>query len=93
MAKKNYDEGFNRILGKTEEPAAAETVETKPKKASDDMFSVRLDREVADKVRDFAYTRRITVKEALAVMVNKFMADYQSDPENEPLLKHKRRGE
>lgn len=86
MAKKNYDEGFNRVLGKTEEPAAAET-------KNGYIFSVRLEKEMADWVRDFAYTKRYTIKEALAVMVNKFMADYQSDPENEPLLKHKRRGE
>ena len=50
------------------------------------MFSTRLKCKVADTIRDYAYTKRITIDEALTLMVCVFMDAYLEDPENEPLL-------
>lgn len=90
MVKKDFEVGFDRISGKTGSTPAADQktgTETPP------TFSARIEREVADLIRDYAYTKRISVGEALTVIVKKFFDDYQADPENEPLLNHKRRGE
>lgn len=49
-------------------------------------FSVIMLKDTANKLFDYAYTKRITVKDALEEMVQKFIADYEADPKNEPLL-------
>ena len=49
-------------------------------------FSVIMQKDTANKLFDYAYTKRITVKDALKEMVQKFFADYEADPNNEPLL-------
>ena len=49
-------------------------------------FSVIMQKDTANKLYDYAYTKRITVKDALEEMVQKFIADYEADPKNEPLL-------
>lgn len=41
-------------------------------------------------VRDYAYTKRITVKEAVDEIIEKFFQDYRSNPKNEKLLDHTR---
>ena len=51
----------------------------------------RIEPEIADLIKDYAYTKRISIKEAVTEIVETFIADYESDPENEPLLSHKRR--
>lgn len=37
-------------------------------------------------LRDYAFTKRITIKEALREMIEKFEADYNADPNNEKLI-------
>lgn len=37
-------------------------------------------------LRDYAFTKRITIKEALRIMIEKFEADYNADPSNEKLI-------
>lgn len=37
-------------------------------------------------LRDYAFTKRITIKEALRLMIEKFEADYYADPNNEKLI-------
>ena len=95
MAKKNnFAAGFDRAMGKTEETAAETTAAATPvkaeKKAQPPVFSFRIDPAVADKIKDYAYTKRISIKEAVETMVEAFIDDYNADPENEPLLPHKR---
>lgn len=94
MAKKNFNNTFDRITGTKAEPAAADPVQiepTKKKTATKDkpVFSFRIEPETADKIKDYAYTKRISIKEAVETMVDAFIDDYESDPENEPLLKHR----
>ena len=48
-----------------------------------------LEKETVDKIKDYAYTKRITIKEAVTLMVDTFIDDYYKDPKNEELLKHK----
>jgi len=97
--KKDFNNTFDRITGKTEEPAAApvaaDPVQAAPKKAAKTaekppVFSFRIDTETADKIKDYAYTKRISIKEAVETMVDAFIYDYESDPNNEPLLSHKK---
>lgn len=37
-------------------------------------------------LRDYAFTKRITIKEAMRIMIEKFEADYYADPNNEKLI-------
>lgn len=46
--------------------------------------------DTAEKLRAFAYTKNITLKEALTLMIETYIADYQADSENEPLLMRRR---
>lgn len=41
-------------------------------------------------LKDYAYTRRIPLKDALTEVIEKFITEYKDDPENEPLLSHKK---
>lgn len=41
-------------------------------------------------IRDYAYTKRITVKEAVDEIIEKFFRDYRKNPKNEELLDHTR---
>lgn len=95
MAKKDFNDTFNRVIGKKEEPAAtAAPVQAEPTPAAKaekpPVFSFRINPETADKIKDYAYTKRISIKEAVETMVDAFIYDYESDPSNEPLLKHKK---
>lgn len=94
MAKKNFNDTFNRVIGRSEEPAAADPVadpvKAEPKAAKPPVFSFRINPETADKIKDYAYTKRISIKEAVETMVDAFIYDYESDPDNEPLLSHKK---
>lgn len=94
--KKDFNNMFDRVMGKTEEttaiaePAApAQPVKAQPK-AQPPVFSFRINPETADKIKDYAYTKRISIKEAVEIMVEKFIDDYLEDPDNEPLLHHKK---
>ena len=49
-------------------------------------FSVIMHKDTANKLYDYAYTKRITVKDALEEIVQKFIKDYEADPKNEPIL-------
>jgi len=51
-----------------------------------------LDLDTIDKIKDYAYTARISIKDAIKTMVDAFIDEYQANPENEPLLKHKKGG-
>lgn len=95
MAKKNFDNTFDRVIGK--KPAAAEPAPQQieePKKktptAQQPVFSFRIDPDIADMIKDYAYTKRISIKDAVELMVETFIDDYESDPSNEPLLSHKK---
>jgi len=37
-------------------------------------------------INDYAYTKRLTIKEAFHEMIDKFKQEYQSNPKNEKLL-------
>lgn len=37
-------------------------------------------------LRDYAFTKRITIKEALTIMIEKFAEEYEADPNNEKLI-------
>ena len=41
-------------------------------------------------LKDYAYTKRITVKQAMDEVIEKFFDDYNSNPKNEKLLDHTR---
>ena len=41
-------------------------------------------------LRDYAYTKRIPIKEALDEVLEKFFEDYNKNPKNEKLLDHTR---
>ena len=41
-------------------------------------------------LKDYAYTKRITLKEAVDEVVGSFFREYRANPENEPLLDHTR---
>ena len=96
MAKKDFSNILDGVMGKTEEPAAAAApIKEEPKveaqeKKQPPVFSFRINPETADKIKDYAYTKRISIKEAVEIMVEAFIDDYQADPNNEPLLNHRR---
>ena len=37
-------------------------------------------------LRDYAFTKRITIKEALTIMIERFAEEYAADPNNEKLI-------
>lgn len=41
-------------------------------------------------LKDYAYTKRLSIKDALTEIIENFIADYKENPENEPLLQHKK---
>lgn len=41
-------------------------------------------------LKDYAYTRRIPLKDALTEVIEKFIEEYKGNPDNEPLLPHKK---
>ena len=41
-------------------------------------------------LRDYAYTKRISVKTAMDEILESFFQEYRSNPDNEPLLDHKK---
>lgn len=43
--------------------------------------------ETAEKLRAFAYTKNMTLKDTLTIMVDKYIEDYEKDPNNEPILR------
>lgn len=97
MAKKNnFAAGFDRAMGKTEDTAAETTTAATAapvkaeKKAQPPVFSFRIDPAVADVIKDYAYTKRISIKEAVETMVEAFIEAYNDDPDNEPLIPHKK---
>lgn len=45
--------------------------------------------ENVDFIKDYAYTKRITIKDALDEIIGNFKANYEADKTNEPILKHK----
>ena len=51
-----------------------------------------LDLDTIDKIKDYAYTARISIKDAIKTMVDSFIDEYEKNPDNEPLLKHKKGG-
>lgn len=93
MAKKNFSDGFNRVIGKAEDqtqqqPAAVEK-KAQAKSKNYNVVSFRMEQETIDKIKDYAYTKRISIKEAVTLMVDTFIDDYNDDPSNEPLLPHR----
>lgn len=42
-------------------------------------------------LNDYAYTKRIPIKDALTEVIEKFITDYESNPDNEPLLESPKR--
>lgn len=56
------------------------------------VFSVRTAEETVNKIKDYAYTKRINVGEALSIIVDEFVAEYNSNISNEPILKHDKGG-
>ena len=43
--------------------------------------------ETVDNLKAYAYTKNIKIREALTEIIDKFIADYEADPNNEPLLR------
>lgn len=43
-----------------------------------------------DKLKDYAYTKRITIKDAINEVIENFIKEYEANPDNERLLKHKK---
>lgn len=41
-------------------------------------------------LRDYAYTNRISIREAIDEMIEAFIDAYNADPNNEPLLDHRK---
>lgn len=49
--------------------------------------------DTAEKVKAYAYTKNITIKKAMTEMIETFIENYESNPENEPLLLRNRRND
>lgn len=49
-------------------------------------YTVIFQVETMEFLQDYAYTKRTTIKEALTMMIDKFKAEYEADPNNEALL-------
>lgn len=43
--------------------------------------------ETVENLKAYAYTKNIKIREALTEIIDSFIADYEADPENEPLLR------
>lgn len=43
-------------------------------------------------LKDYAYTKRITIREATDEVIEKFFEEYRKNPENEALLDHTKKG-
>ena len=70
-AKKNF---FDRMTDTKTEQTAAEPVKAETKAAEKPpVFSFRIKPETADKIKDYAYTKRISIKEAVETMVDAFI--------------------
>lgn len=96
MAKKNFNDTFNRVMGKaedqTQQPAEVEKkaqAKAQTRAKNYNVVSFRMEQETIDKIKDYAYTKRISIKEAVTLMVDTFIDDYNDDPSNEPLLPHR----
>lgn len=46
--------------------------------------------ETLDALKDYAFTKRLSIKDALEDILGGFIADYKANPDNEPLLPHKK---
>ena len=53
-------------------------------------FSVICKAKNVKDLKDYAYTKRITLKDAVDEVVESFFRDYRSNPDNEALLDHTR---
>lgn len=53
-------------------------------------FSVICKVENVKRLKDYAYTKRISIKQAMDEVIEKFFDDYNSNPKNEKLLDHTR---
>ena len=53
-------------------------------------FSVITKVKNVNDIKDYAYTKRITIKEAVDEIIEKFFGEYRSNPKNEKLLDHRR---
>lgn len=49
-------------------------------------YTVIFEQDNLDNLKDYAYTKRITQKEAINEILKEYFASYSSNPENEPLL-------
>lgn len=54
------------------------------------VVSFRMDQKTCDLIKDYAYTKRMRIGDAVRLMVETFIENYKADPENEPLLKRGR---
>lgn len=43
--------------------------------------------ETVENLKAYAYTKNIKIREALTEIIDSFIADYEADPANEPLLR------
>lgn len=88
MSKKDeLKGGLNNLFAEpTAKKAPAQQTQEEP---SYTRATFILEKETVDKIKDYAYTKRITIKEAVTLMVDTFIDDYYKDPKNEELLKHK----
>lgn len=48
--------------------------------------------EDVDFIRDFAYTKRTTIKETIHHIISTYAEEYRSNPKNEKLLDHRKKG-
>lgn len=101
MAKKNFLES-NPLFTEAAEPTAEPKSKGRPRKAdlvrdnsaqeglTEDYtratFILRVDQ--LNELKDYAYTHRITIKEALETVISKFMEDYRAN--GGELLQHKK---
>lgn len=82
-------EGFSGVI-QINEPEWIKYENTKDEKEKDwTTISSRLGIEAAQYLYDYAYTNRKTVRETLEKMIFNFIEAYESDPENEPLVRGK----
>lgn len=101
MAKKSFTDTFDRVRGKQEESintAVPETTEPKKRKRAKKYvegidyvtFTTRIDPKAQEFIRNYAYTKRITMKKAIDEIVFAFKDEYEANPKNEKLLKGER---
>lgn len=46
--------------------------------------------ETLEALKDYAFTKRISIKDAVTDIIDAFIADYEANPDNEPLLHHRK---